>query len=171
MRLPPAGLLPRAALCALRAAGAAVRWPPALGDLRRLSAGPAAPSPTTSGGSEAAFHAVADATLEQLEAALTAANLEEVGGRAYDLAVSQGVLTLQLGAAGTYVINKQAPNRQLWWSSPVSGPRRYALQAGRWANTRDGHDLVAALAAELQALTGQPLPALAALQGPGGGPA
>lgn len=31
-----------------------------------------------------------------------------------------GVLTLSLGISkGTYVLNKQAPNRQLWLSSPV----------------------------------------------------
>lgn len=31
----------------------------------------------------------------------------------------QGVLTLRLGESGTYVINKQTPNRQIWWSSPI----------------------------------------------------
>jgi frataxin len=29
-----------------------------------------------------------------------------------------GVLTLKLGANGTYVINKQPPNKQIWLSSP-----------------------------------------------------
>lgn len=29
-----------------------------------------------------------------------------------------GVLTLDAGAAGTYVINKQPPNKQIWLSSP-----------------------------------------------------
>lgn len=29
------------------------------------------------------------------------------------------VLTLKLGSLGTYVINKQTPNRQIWLSSPV----------------------------------------------------
>lgn len=33
--------------------------------------------------------------------------------------VQQGVLTLKLGAKGTFVVNKQAPNRQIWLSSPV----------------------------------------------------
>ena len=31
----------------------------------------------------------------------------------------QGVLTLRLGDKGTYVINKQTPNRQIWFSSPI----------------------------------------------------
>lgn len=29
------------------------------------------------------------------------------------------VLTLKLGELGTYVLNKQTPNRQIWLSSPV----------------------------------------------------
>ena len=36
-----------------------------------------------------------------------------------------GVLSIQLGEAGTYVLNIQAPNRQIWLSSPISGPARY----------------------------------------------
>lgn len=31
----------------------------------------------------------------------------------------QGVLTIKLGKRGTFVLNKQAPNRQIWLSSPV----------------------------------------------------
>jgi hypothetical protein len=30
-----------------------------------------------------------------------------------------GVLTVKLGKHGTYVINKQTPNRQIWLSSPI----------------------------------------------------
>jgi len=30
-----------------------------------------------------------------------------------------GVLTIKLGGKGTYVINKQSPNQQLWFSSPI----------------------------------------------------
>jgi hypothetical protein len=33
--------------------------------------------------------------------------------------MQQGVMTIKLGSLGTYVINKQAPNRQIWMSSPV----------------------------------------------------
>lgn len=35
-----------------------------------------------------------------------------------------GVLTANTGKAGTYVINKQTPNKQIWLSSPISGPKR-----------------------------------------------
>lgn len=35
-------------------------------------------------------------------------------------------MTVRLGPKfGTYVINRQAPNKQIWLSSPFSGPKRY----------------------------------------------
>ena len=39
---------------------------------------------------------------------------------------------------GTWVINKQTPNQQVWWSSPLSGPRRYEYdeKRERWVYTR-----------------------------------
>ena len=49
-----------------------------------------------------------------------------------DPTLADGVLTVKLGGTfGTYVINKQTPNKQLWLSSPVSGPARFDLVAGR----------------------------------------
>ena len=49
-----------------------------------------------------------------------------------DPTLADGVLTVKLGGKfGTYVINKQTPNRQLWLSSPVSGPARFDLVGGR----------------------------------------
>ncbi|XP_058157687.1 frataxin, mitochondrial isoform X1 [Dasypus novemcinctus] len=39
----------------------------------------------------------------------------------YDVSFGSGVLTIKLGGnLGTYVINKQTPNRQIWLSSPSS---------------------------------------------------
>uniref|UniRef100_A0A183BJ70 ferroxidase n=1 Tax=Globodera pallida TaxID=36090 RepID=A0A183BJ70_GLOPA len=47
---------------------------------------------------------------------------------AYDVSYSMGVLTAHIGpSVGTYVINKQNPNKQIWLSSPISGPKRYDL--------------------------------------------
>ena len=43
-----------------------------------------------------------------------------------DVSLSSGVLKVYLGPKyGTYVINKQTPNQQIWLSSPVSGPARF----------------------------------------------
>lgn len=68
--------------------------------------------------------------------------------------VQQGVLTVKLGSHGTYVINKQTPNRQIWLSSPVSGPFRYDYHAGSWVYHRDGRELVSQLQQELKQLLG-----------------
>lgn len=68
--------------------------------------------------SELEYHKKSDHTLETLfeafEELLDGVDLEES-----DIELSQGVLTLKLGDLGTYVINKQTPNRQIWMSSPL----------------------------------------------------
>ncbi|KAJ3281305.1 Mitochondrial chaperone Frataxin [Borealophlyctis nickersoniae] len=68
-----------------------------------------------------------------------------------------GVLTLKLGDKGTYVINKQPPNKQIWLSSPISGPKRYdyLTESRQWLNTRDGEPLQALLNRELTSLLQQ----------------
>ena len=62
--------------------------------------------------------------------------------------LASGVLTLKT-PQGTWVINKQVPNRQLWLSSPVSGPCRYEYVDGTWTHTRDGSSLSELLEREL----------------------
>jgi hypothetical protein len=40
--------------------------------------------------------------------------------------LADGVLTVSLGGdQGIYVINKQTPNKQIWLSSPLTGPKRW----------------------------------------------
>lgn len=65
---------------------------------------------------------------------------------------------------GTYVLNKQPPNKQIWLSSPVSGPKRYdwivdqkkgegdseGQVTRHWIYLRDGSDLSTLLNAELK---------------------
>ncbi|KAF4605438.1 Mitochondrial chaperone Frataxin [Pleurotus pulmonarius] len=65
--------------------------------------------------------------------------LDEVGKPGYDLEYLSGVLTLSLGDNGTYVINKQPPNKQIWLSSPFSGPKRYDYSPTHddWRYARD----------------------------------
>ena len=43
------------------------------------------------------------------------------------------------GDIGVWVLNKQTPNRQLWLSSPISGPHRfdYNITQNTWIETRD----------------------------------
>lgn len=66
-----------------------------------------------------------------------------------DAELSHGVLTLTLPPNGTYVINKQPPNKQIWLSSPISGPKRYDLIQGQWRTLRDGSLLTELLQQEI----------------------
>jgi frataxin len=52
-------------------------------------------------------------------------SLEELGIDGFDVVSADGVVNLRLGSHGTYVLNKQTPTRQVWLSSPVSGPWHY----------------------------------------------
>lgn len=72
------------------------------------------------------------------------------------------MLTLLFPPKGTYVLNKQPPNKQIWLSSPFSGPKRYDWvvvggkeggggpgDGGTWMYLRDGSTLDGLLAEEL----------------------
>ena len=103
---------------------------------------------------EGEYYKVADETLETIQDTVERA-LENAGVEA-EIALASGVLTIVLPPPhGTYVINKQTPNRQLWWSSPISGPRRYEYnpETKLWVYTRDGEiGLGESLKEELQQL-------------------
>ncbi len=68
----------------------------------------------------------------------------------FDVAFSNGVLTVKLGKNyGTYVMNKQTPNLQIWLSSPLSGPKRYDFLNGTWIYKRTGESLHELLTKEI----------------------
>ena len=121
-------------------------------------------TPTAAALTEARFHDVADHTLEAIMTLLAPleSELDDV-----DVSYSQGVLNINLGPKGFWVINKQTPNRQLWWSSPLSGPRRYEYRghgqaeddgggvgAASWTATADGNDLLWQLRKEMRQVSG-----------------
>ncbi|KAK3386583.1 Frataxin-like domain-containing protein [Podospora didyma] len=69
------------------------------------------------------YHSVADEYMDRL-----VTHLEGIQDEREDIDVeySAGVLTVRFGPEiGTYVINKQPPNKQIWLSSPKTGPKRY----------------------------------------------
>jgi len=77
-----------------------------------------------------------------------------------DTTLSDGVLTVKLAEFGTYVVNKQTPNKQIWLSSPVSGPARYDLVSsgeniGCWVYTHTGETLHSLLDKEIGELVGE----------------
>ncbi|GFR17347.1 frataxin, mitochondrial [Trichonephila clavata] len=51
------------------------------------------------------------------------------------------VLTVSLNKHNIYVINKQSPNKQIWLSSPFSGPKRYDFINETWIYKHDGVSL------------------------------
>ena len=100
---------------------------------------------------ESAFGIVADETLARLME-----TLEDAAGDRLDVDLQEGVLTIELDAGGQYVINKHAPNRQIWMSSPVSGASHFDYDGdGGWVATRGSGTLAAILSAELSAAVGE----------------
>ncbi|OWZ11662.1 Iron donor protein CyaY [Phytophthora megakarya] len=99
------------------------------------------------------FMELADETLHDIQSWLD--GIEEMLEES-DIMFSVRVLKIDLGDHGTWVINRQVPNRQIWWSSPISGPRRYELDAesGHWVNTRDRGELTELLRTEILEATG-----------------
>lgn len=95
--------------------------------------------------SDSAFETLADSLLAALEEGL---------GEHVDAELQGGILTVDgdaQGGGGTWIVNKHAPTRQIWLSSPKSGARHYAYDAasGLWSDTRGGADLLSHLGGEL----------------------
>ena len=114
---------------------------------------------------ERQFESMADAVLEEYSDRIEA-YLEE-GDTPADVELAMGVLTVHVGEEGkgrrTFVLNKQTPNRQLWLSSPISGPWRYdchpegtLIGESAWVYRRDGHMLSSRLAREVPEACGTP---------------
>jgi frataxin len=98
---------------------------------------------------------MSDSAFETLANSLLAALEEGLGD---DAELQAGILTVE-GEAGTWIVNKHAPTRQVWLSSPKSGAKHYAFEAtkGVWQDTRGGADLLTTLSGELGvALSWQP---------------
>ncbi|XP_048737891.2 frataxin, mitochondrial-like isoform X2 [Ostrea edulis] len=92
--------------------------------------------------SELEYHAVADETMESLTEVFEDLPDSVPCDPEYDAQYSSGVLTVKISDKfGTYVINKQPGNLQIWLSSPVSGPFRYDFLEGTWIYKRTSHTL------------------------------
>ncbi|KTF95410.1 hypothetical protein cypCar_00031051 [Cyprinus carpio] len=69
---------------------------------------------------EAEYERLAEETLDALADYFEDLTDESFTGMDFDVVFSNGVLTMKVGSEhGTYVINKQTPNRQIWLSSPT----------------------------------------------------
>ncbi|OVA07966.1 Frataxin/CyaY [Macleaya cordata] len=104
------------------------------------------------------FHSLADSTIHDLQE-----KFEEYGDSVqidgFDVDYGNQVLTLKLGSLGTYVLNKQTPNRQIWLSSPLSGPSRFDWDSSSqaWVYRRTKAKLLQLLESEVEQLCGKPI--------------
>ncbi|KAH0607791.1 uncharacterized protein H6S33_002825 [Morchella sextelata] len=93
------------------------------------------------------YHKVSEGTLEGI-----LESVEAVAEKRTDVDVeySAGVLTITV-PQGTYVINKQPPNRQIWISSPITGPNRFDWDPINyvWVSSRDKATLGGVLKKEI----------------------
>ncbi|KAG4411734.1 hypothetical protein IFR04_015123 [Cadophora malorum] len=105
------------------------------------------------------YHELSDAYLNGLIEKLEQLQEER---EEVDVEYSAGVLTLAFPPNGTYVLNKQPPNKQIWLSSPITGPKRYdyvllsegqdakeGTGRGEWVYLRDGSSLTELLEKEI----------------------
>ena len=96
---------------------------------------------------ESEYTHLADATLNRLEAALDAAEIdfERAGG---------GVLELEFDDGSVIVVNKQAVAQEIWVAAK-SGGFHYRWDGAAWRDTRGGEELFAALARMASAQAGE----------------
>ena len=82
--------------------------------------------------------------------------IEDQLGDWLDLEMTGGILQVELPDGGAYVINKHAPNREIWMSSPKSGAWHFAPDDdGTWRSTRGAEELTHLLAGELAGASGR----------------
>lgn len=98
--------------------------------------------------SDKEYHLLADKTLENIQDLIDNDQIEP--------SLSQGVLKFDIDSK-SWILNKQTPNKQIWWSSPISGPLRFEYHnegindtnasasptlVSKWKCTRDGTILI-----------------------------
>ena len=103
---------------------------------------------------ETAFETLAGRMIEGLMD-----RIDEVAGDVLEADIDGGALSVEVPGGGQYLLNKHAPNRELWLSSPKSGAAHFAYDQARaaWIDTRGGGDLMQLLEAELSQAAGRPL--------------
>jgi CyaY protein len=99
---------------------------------------------------ESEFLALAEETLDAIEAAVEAAPID------VEVARAGNVLTLELADGTRIVVNSQTPMQQIWVAAK-SGGFHYERRGGEWRDTRDGTELFAALSRILSAQGGKPV--------------
>lgn len=98
---------------------------------------------------ESEFHRAADEVLARIERAAEAT--EGIDG---DL--EAGILTLECPDGSRIIVNRQAPNREIWVAAR-SGGFHFAWRDGAWRDTRSGAELFASLSEIARSQAGESL--------------
>jgi CyaY protein len=89
---------------------------------------------------EREFNALADAMLARIEAALEACDID------FDFETKPGgVLELEFENGSKIIINRHTAAREIWVAAK-SGGYHFRAEGERWVGTRDGEELLAAIA-------------------------
>ncbi len=98
------------------------------------------------------FMRLADAELARIEAALEAASARGVAD--FDIETKPGgVLEIECANGSKIIINRHGAAREIWLAAK-SGGYHFRPQGGCWLATRDGEELLAAVARTLSEQTG-----------------
>ncbi|MEP7061089.1 MAG: iron donor protein CyaY [Betaproteobacteria bacterium] len=100
---------------------------------------------------DTAFIAATDQVLAQIGRALDdalAASDADV-----DWTISEGILEIECEDGGKVIVNRHAPNREIWVAAK-SGGFHFRAEQGLWRDTRSGRELATALADIVSAQAG-----------------
>ncbi|MDH5488851.1 MAG: iron donor protein CyaY [Rhodospirillaceae bacterium] len=100
------------------------------------------------------FNVMAEQTIENLFD-----SIERELSHMAEVDLEGGILNVELDDGRVYIINKHAPNRQIWLSSPLSGAHHFSFDGGvgAWVSTRGSAQLIAMLEDELTSINGGPV--------------
>jgi CyaY protein len=95
---------------------------------------------------ESEFHRAVDAVLARIESSIEAHD-------DLDVDLEGGVLTVTCPDRTRVIVNRQAPNREIWVAAR-SGGFHFTAREGAWHDTRSGDELFAALTRIIESQAG-----------------
>ena len=99
---------------------------------------------------ESEFNELADAVFKRIEQTIDAS------GTDIECNLNGPVLELEFEDGSQIIINRHAPNREIWLAAK-SGGFHYAMQDGQWLSKRDGSELFGKLSDLVQLGSGEVL--------------
>ncbi|MDA8258743.1 MAG: iron donor protein CyaY [Betaproteobacteria bacterium] len=101
---------------------------------------------------EREFMAAADAELARIEAALEAAAMSGVADFDFETKPG-GIIEIECENGTRIIVNRHGAAREIWLAAK-SGGYHFRPEGGKWVGTRDGEELLAALARTLSEQSG-----------------